>query len=137
VFNLQGEVLYTTKGFKDAKPTANTQYDYTMHSIQIPVLFKFNLPIPAVSPSAYIGPAIAFTTKAEFEDQDGDTVDVKDDMESQVWSLILGVDVTLMNKLIVDLRYDMDLDALNKQALVDYDKDIKGRTITMMVGFQF
>jgi hypothetical protein len=137
VFNLQGELLYTTKGFDNAKTPDNTPYDYSLHAIQIPVLLKFKLPIPAVAPSLYAGPALAFTTKAEVTGADGQTQDVKDETKSTVWSLVLGVDVTLFDKLIVDVRYDMDLNSLSKDALTDYDEDIKGRTITVMAGVAF
>ena len=119
-----------------AKSPDATEYDYSQHNIQIPVLLKFKLPIPAVSPSLYAGPSVAFVTKAEVK-SGGETTDVKDSVDSPIWSLILGVDVTLFDKLIVDLRYDMDLNALNKEALIDVDKDVKGRTITAMVGVAF
>jgi hypothetical protein len=137
IFNLQGELLYTTKGFDNAVSPDNERYDYSLHAIEIPVLLKINVPIPAVSPSAYIGPAISFVTKAEVTTGDDQTVDVKDDTESPVWSLIIGVDVTLFDFLILDARYDMDLNALNKDALLAYDEDIKGRTITVMAGIAF
>jgi len=136
-FNLQVEALYTTKGFTEGTLTSDQEFDFSLHAIQIPILAKFKLPIPAVAPSAYVGPAIAFTTKAEYETDDGETVDVKDETESTVWSLIVGIDLTLVDRLILDFRYDMGLSALNKEAFANLDKDIEDRTFTVMAGFQF
>ena len=137
VINLQGELLYTTKGFNDATDVNGDKFDVSVHAIQIPILLKFNLPIPAVTPSAYIGPALSFTTKAEQKDADGNTVDVKDNVESSVWSLVLGIDRTLMDMLIIDARYDMGLSSLSKDAFTAIGEDVKGRTITVMVGIGF
>ena len=134
IFNLQGELLYSTKGFNDAT-IEGAKTSLSVHTIQIPALLKFKLPIPAVAPSAYIGPALSFTTKAEATDADGETFDVKDDLESSIWSLILGIDVTLMDRFIIDARYDMGLSSLSKDS--SEIGDVKGRTITVMVGIQF
>ena len=135
IINLQGELLYTTKGFQDATDADGDKFDVSVHAIQIPVLLKFNLPIPAVTPSAYIGPALSFINKAERKDAGGNTTDVKGEFENSVWSLVLGVDLTLMDMLIIDARYDMGLSSLNKDS--SDIGDIKGRTITVMVGMQF
>jgi opacity protein-like surface antigen len=135
--NFQIEGLYSTKGFKEGKPTGTTQLDYNMACLQFPVLMKLSLPIPAVTPSVYAGPALSFVTKAEFEDGDGNVTDVKDDTESSYWSVIVGADLTLMGSLIVDVRYDIGLNALNKDSFTNLDKDIKDRTFTVMAGFAF
>jgi hypothetical protein len=136
VFNLQGELLYSQKGFNDAGFTGDETADVSVGTIQVPVLFKFGLPIPAVSPSLYAGPALSFTTSATAKTAAGDE-DVKDLFESSVWSLILGADLTLGGKLIVDLRYDMGLSNIGTNALTDVGSDVKGRTFTAMVGFAF
>ena len=136
VFNLQGELLYSQKGFNDAGFTGDETADVSVGTIQIPVLLKFALPIPAVSPSLYAGPALSFTTSATAKTATGDE-DVKDFFESSVWSLVVGADVTLAGKLIVDLRYDMDLSSISTDALTNVGSDVKGRTFTVMVGFAF
>lgn len=135
--HLQVEALYTTKGCKEGTLTGNTKFDYSLHAIQIPVLAKFKLPIPAVAPSIYAGPAIAFTVKSEYEDSLGNTVDIKDDTESSVWSVVFGFDLTLVDRLILDFRYDLGLSAVSKSAFTDLGKDIKDRTLTVMAGVQF
>jgi hypothetical protein len=136
VFNLQGELLYSQKGFNDAGVSADGKADVSLSTIQIPILAKFGLPIPAVSPSIYVGPAISFTTSATAKVAEGDE-DVKDLFESSTWSLILGVDVMLAGRLIIDVRYDMDLSSLSKDAFTEIDEDVKGRTFTVMAGIKF
>jgi hypothetical protein len=139
--NLQGEILYTTKGFTEGTLTGASQTDFRMHDLQIPVLMKFSLPIPAVTPSLYLGPALNFRLKGEIKDAEGDWVDVKDELKSTSWSLIMGLDVRLIGTLILDFRYDLGLSAINDTSLGDnlteLDKDIKDRTLTAMLGVRF
>lgn len=139
--NLQGEVLYTTKGFTEGTLTSHREFDFRMHDLQIPVLAKVSLPLPAVAPSLYAGPALSFRLKGELQDDAGDWVDVKDDLKSTTWSLIVGLDLTLLGTLVVDFRYDLGLSAINDTSLGDnlteLGKDIKDRTLTAMVGVKF
>jgi opacity protein-like surface antigen len=139
--NLQGEVLYTTKGFTEGTLTSASEIDFRMHDLQIPVLMKVSLPIPAVTPSLYVGPALSFRVKGEMKSDESDWVDVKDDLKSTSWSLIMGLDVKLFSTLIVDFRYDLGLSAINDTSLGDnlteLGKDIKDRTLTAMVGVAF
>ncbi len=138
VINLQGELLYSQKGFNDAGfvGDADDTADVSVGTIQVPVLFKFSLPIPAVSPSIYVGPAVSFTTSATAKAASGEE-DVKDLFESTAWSAILGVDLTLMDRFIIDVRYDMGLSNLGTNALTDLSSDVKGRTFTVMLGIGF
>ncbi len=138
---LQGEVLYTTKGFKEGTMTSREEFDFRMHDIQVPVLVKVPLPIPAVSPSLYVGPALSVRVKGEVQDEDGDWVDIKDDLKSTSWSLVFGADLTIMRTVVLDFRYDLGLSALSDTPLAanvtDVGKDIKDRTFTVMAGVRF
>jgi hypothetical protein len=136
IFNLQGELLYSQKGFNDAGVSSDDKADVSVSTIQIPVLVKFALPIPAVSPSLYLGPAVSFTTSATAKAAEGDE-DIKDLLESSTWSLIIGLDVKLGGRFIVDARYDMGLSSLSKDAFTDLNQDVKGRTLTLMLGYAF
>jgi len=139
--NLQGEVLYSTKGFTKGSFAADDAFDLRKHVLQIPLLAKVALPLPAITPSLYAGPALNFLLKGEIKGDSGDWVDVKDDLKSTSWSLILGLDVKLFETLIVDLRYDLGLSAINDTSLGDnlteVGKDMKDRTLTAMVGVAF
>ncbi|HYF03771.1 MAG TPA: porin family protein [Patescibacteria group bacterium] len=66
-FSVQGEVLYTQKGRKRVfNPTTSfgsidAMSTLTLNYLEIPVLAKFNIPLPApVTPNLYIGPAVSF-----------------------------------------------------------------------------
>ncbi len=150
IMHIQAEVLYTNKGFKEGSLHSTDRLDYRNRVIQIPVVAKMSLPIPMVSPSIYAGPSVSIPVKTEIKDRSGEWVDIKDNTKSTIWSLVLGVDVKLMNSLILDLRYDIGLTSVNDRAVgdilqdigdefstyEDYD-DIKDRTFTAMVGWSF
>lgn len=142
LIHIQGEVLYTQKGFEQGTLTSAHKFDYRSDFIEIPVVLKFGLPIPAVTPSIYIGPALSFAVKNQVKESDnGEWEDVSEYAESSVWSLVMGVDVTLLDWLMVDLRYDFGLTAIQKTSiaenLTDLDEDIKDRTLSLMVGIRF
>ncbi len=138
--SLQGEVLYTVKGFSEGTLLGATEIDYREHFIEIPVLAKFSLPLPAISPSVYAGPAVSFPVKGEFKMGDDDWQDVEEDAEGMVWSVVIGADVTLMDRLMLDVRYDWGLSSIRKSDFGDVDnpeKEIKDRTVSLMVGYKF
>ena len=67
LLHLQGELLYTSrKSELGAFSTASYNVETRTHYIQIPVLVKFGLPLPAVSPSVYAGPAVAVVVDDDF-----------------------------------------------------------------------
>jgi hypothetical protein len=151
LLHLQAELLYTgRKSELGAFSTFSYNVETNTHYLQVPVLVKFGLPIPAVTPSVYAGPAAALPIKSEMTDRSGDWVDVNDFNNDLVWSLILGADVKLFNKLIVDIRYDIAVTDLNDIPVGDiledindefrdgeHYRDLKDRTFSVMVGFQF
>jgi len=151
LLHLQAELLYTGRESKlGALNTAVYDVDVRNHYIQIPVLVKFGLPIPAVAPSVYAGPAVAFPIKSEMTTAQGDWVDVKDYNKSAVWSLSIGADIKLLETIIVDIRYDIALSSLNDVPVgdilddindefteADQYRDLKDRTFSVMAGFEF
>lgn len=151
LLHLQAELLYTSrKSELGAVSPSSYNVETNMHYLQVPVLVKFGLPLPMVSPSVYAGPAAAIPIKSEMTDRGGDWVDVNDFNQDLVWSLILGADLKLFDKLIVDIRYDFGvtdvneipvgdiLDDINDEfADADEYRDLKDRTFTVMAGFQF
>ncbi len=151
LLHLQAELLYTSrKSELGAVNPSDYNIEIRNHYIQVPVMVKFGLPIPLVSPSVYAGPAVAFPIKSEFTDRGGDWVDVNDYNKDMVWSVVLGADVLLLDKLIVDIRYDIAVTSLNdipvgdilddiNDEFADAEKyrDLKDRTFSLMVGFAF
>ncbi|MEZ4388958.1 MAG: porin family protein [Candidatus Krumholzibacteriia bacterium] len=151
LLHLQAELLYTSrKSELGALNPSDYNVEVRNHYLQVPVVIKFGLPIPMVSPSVYAGPAVALPIKSEFTDRGGDWVDVKDYNKDLVWSVVLGADVKLFDKLIVDIRYDIAVTALNDVPVGDIlddindeftdaerYRDLKDRTFSVMAGFQF
>jgi len=151
LLHLQAELLYTSRKSELGAFSVNSyNVETNTHYLQVPVLVKFGLPLPLVSPSIYAGPAAALPIKSEMTDRDGDWVDVNEYNQDLVWSLILGADLTLFDKLIVDIRYDFGVTDLNdipvgdilddiNDEFTDADeyRDLKDRTFTVMAGFKF
>lgn len=151
LLHLQGEALYSVRQ-SELGPANPNAYDVEVENtyLQVPVLVKLGLPLPAVAPSVYAGPAVALPIDSRMTDTEGDWVDVDDFSKDLVWSLVLGADVKLLDLLIVDVRYDIALTELNDrpvgEVLDDIDdeftetesyRDIKDRTFTVMVGVEF
>jgi opacity protein-like surface antigen len=134
--NLQGELLYSVKGFKEGVLDEDGAFDYRERFIQIPILAKIPIPMIAVTPSIYAGPAISFPLKGEISIGDS-WQEIEEDAESGVWSLIVGADMVLANGLLLDLRYDMGLSSVRDVEIGDVTKEMKDRTISVMAGFKF
>ena len=134
--NLQGELLYSVKGFKEGRVGEDAPFDYRERFIQIPILAKIPFPMIAVTPSIYAGPAISFPLKGEISIGDS-WQELEEDAESGVWSLIIGADMVLANSLLLDLRYDMGLSGIRDAEIGDVTKEMKDRTISVMAGFRF
>lgn len=145
IVHLQPEVLYTSKGFDGGElTTANHQLDYRSAWLEVPVLVVFSVPTPAVSPRAFIGPAISIPLTSEVRFDDRGWHDIANDTKS-TWSLILGVGVTV-GRLGVEARYDFGLTEINDRPLGDlvdslgddlHGKDLKDRTISVLASFGF
>jgi hypothetical protein len=151
LLHLQAEALYSVRQ-SELGPANPNAYDVEVEStyLQVPVLVKLGLPLPAVAPSVYAGPAVAFPIDAKMTDAAGEWVDLDDFSKETVWSVVVGVDVKLLDLLIVDLRYDIGLTELNERPVGDVlddindeftetesYRDIKDRTFTVMVGLEF
>lgn len=151
---LQGEVLYSQKGYKideaDYKETGRFSY------IEIPVIFKYMIQMQsAVTPNLYAGIAPAFLLSAEEEWEytgsigailgDSNTDDVKDYSNSFDFGLVFGggLDFAVGNGVIAfDVRYDLGLmKVYDFSNLEGYDgnehPDIKNQAFTIMAGYGF
>lgn len=107
------------------------------------MLLVFALPVPAVSPRIYAGPAFNIPLKSEVK-LDSDWTDIKSDTRN-TWSLVMGAGVKVM-KIGVDLRYDIGLTAFNDRPVgevlddaldeingAEQYEDIKERTFSVTV----
>ena len=109
--------------------------------LEIPLLLKMELPLPALAPYLYAGPCMAILLKAETRNTavSDDWVDVKDDMKSSEWSLAIGGGVRVL-KFHADVRYTMGLTELLEQdttaPATAVLNDSKTRNVSFYVGYQ-
>lgn len=147
LLHLQVEGLISQQGFKAGVLEDNYfgqgHLEFRNTVVQIPALVVIALPIPAVSPRVFAGPAFNIPIKSDVK-LDNDWIDIKGDTRN-TWSLVMGVGVKAMG-LGVDLRYDIAMSALNDRPLGailddafdevtatnDYE-DIKERTFSLTI----
>lgn len=135
-FSFAPEVLFSQKGSKGEMEFLGDDYTASLNvtQLQVPMLFKANFSGSSVRPFVVVGPAFGFTTSAnsklELNGEDFDEEDIKDDVESVEFSLVFGGGVRFGNAS-VEARYDMGLNDLDKQDLVEG----KTRTFSILFGF--
>jgi len=145
MFAIQPEVLYSQKGIKveDVGATAKFKLDY----IEVPVLFKVNIPIEGskVRPSVYAGPAVALKASCKVSgslggvsvDVDCDDPSIDVPVKSTDFGVAFGGGIAFDvggAEVGVDVRYTLGLSKVSD----DPDPfDIKNRVISIMgtVGF--
>lgn len=128
--NIQPELLYSQKGFKEEElgVTITGSYDY----LEIPVLLKFPFG-KIIVPSVYFGPSFGMLMNAEWE-AGGIGVDWKDYTESSDLGFVFGVDLKTPAKLTLDARYTMGLKTISKEIL-GVTPEWKNSVISLMVGY--
>ncbi|MCB5224599.1 MAG: porin family protein [Candidatus Cloacimonadaceae bacterium] len=109
-FMVQPEILYTQKGYKY---TLLSDHTVGMDYVEVPVLLKYNIHVakglqlqPTVAP--YVGYAVIAKDKSKNTD-----LDLMDRINKIDYGVDLGVDVQLLNQVLVGARY--------KIGLADYD----------------
>lgn len=126
-FSIQPEILYSEQGAKDDSDddeVVRTNY------ISLPVMAKFYI-IDALS--IEVGPQFGFLLTAEVED-DGDTIDLKDNTKSTDVGFAVGLGYKLDSGLNFGLRYFSGSDIND----VDGDSDkISNRVFQISVGYFF
>lgn len=141
---LQIEGLYSIKGAKGTYrgSVSSSQWETRLTYLEIPVLLRFEMPSPAVTPYLFGGGSVAYLLSAEQKnkviDSDWQEFDIKDDLKSADYSLVVGAGIEIL-KFTVEGRYTHGLaDPLdprdNSQILMN---EAKNRTWSVMVGFAF
>ena len=133
---LQLEVFYTQKGSKlneTGEPTATFKADY----IEIPLLLQVGLPLGALKPHIYAGPAIAFNVNCKIGlegSAEGNCAEPTFDTEikSTDFSGIIGIGINI-SRFLIAVQYDHGFDNL----LVDDTSptEVNNRTWTLLAGF--
>lgn len=144
---LQVEALYSVKGaeghYRERGGSLATQpWETRLKYLEFPVLARYEMPTPVLKPYFYGGAGMAFLLSADQKNRvtnsDWEEVDIKDDLKTADFSLLVGVGVELMG-FTVEGRYTHGLtDPLdpqdNSQILMN---EAKNRTWAVMVGFDF
>jgi hypothetical protein len=129
LFAFQPEVLFSQQGAKveDGSDEGKIKLDF----LQVPLLARFKL--GSNSPAhLLVGPSFGFRTKAEVE-SNGETEDIKDDVERMDVGLVTGVAVNA-GPAVVDARYTWGLRNLDKS---DDPGNVKSRVFSVSVGIRF
>lgn len=150
-FSVQPEILYVRKGgegrysgkmgFDDFSSTEVLKLDY----IEIPVLLKFNIPVPApVTPSVFAGPTYSYLVGSEKtvalvwgSQTDNSTFKPMSDLEKNDFGVAFGagLDVNLLAmKLALDARYTLGLKDIKE---TEMQRTIKNRAWMIMLGVAF
>lgn len=137
MFAIQPEAYYTMKGATEKMDFSGTTVDltYTLDYIEIPVLFKFLIPIQGsgVRPAIFAGPFLGINTtakvKAEFDgqSQEEDLTDTKSTEFGLQFGGGIGFPVG-KGELGVDLRYILGLSTIDDSA---DEADVKNNVINI------
>ncbi len=143
MFAIQPEAYYTMKGATDKMDFQGTTVDltYTLDYIEIPVLFKFLIPIQGsgVKPAIFAGPFLGINTtakvKAEFDGQSQE--DDLTDTKSTEFGLQFGGGIGFpvgKGELGVDIRYILGLSTIDDSA---DEADVKNNVININLYYGF
>ncbi|MEM9649530.1 MAG: porin family protein [Bacteroidota bacterium] len=126
-FSIQPELLFSAQGTKDESDDDET---VRLNYLNLPILAKFYV---AENLSLEAGPQIGILLKAEVED-DGETIDIKDNTKSTDLGIAFGLGYKLDNGLNFGARYTLGSDIND----VDGDPDkFTNRVFQLFVGYFF
>lgn len=114
-FNIQGEILYSIKGYKFSSTAVNSEGTVSFKYVSIPLLGKFY----ADKRLAFLlGPEFSFLTGAVSK-FDNSNHDVADNFKSFDLAVDAGIQYYIAKKFGVDLRYSYGFDILSDVILTD------------------
>jgi hypothetical protein len=135
IFAIQPEILFSMKGA--SFDTLSTSVSWSLNYIEIPFLFKVNLPTEGkMKPSLYAGPALGILMSAKYED-----LDIKDDIKSTDIGILAGAAIGYQMEngslLSLELRYEVGMTSFDKAVAPATEADIMNSAISVMVGYGF
>ncbi|NQT25449.1 PorT family protein [candidate division KSB1 bacterium] len=156
---LRPEVLYCQKGVKyegSGTETVNMGYGYTVDYeydgtidvsltyLEIPVLFQYDIASSGnMKPFVFAGPYLAFNMGAKMKmdmkvtamghtETESESEDMKDDVKSMDYGLVVGVGAKVTDKIHIDARYSMGMTSIDDTS---DDLDLKNTVIAVTAGF--
>lgn len=140
-FSVQPEVIYSEQGttFKSDFAGVSAESDLRTQYLNVPILAKVYV---ANGFNIQAGPQIGFLTGAEMQMDGMDDIDVKDELKSTDFGLLLGAGYKLPMGLTIDARYNLGLSNTfdgDADAFEDLgsDQDWKNGVFQIGLGFQF
>ncbi len=137
IFTLQLEGLYTMKGVNMDYTEIDVTYSekLTANYIEIPLLLKFRIPTPGISPFVFAGPSVGFKL-SEKASVDGETIN-ETIFKNNDYGAIFGGGVDFGRHFQIDVRYSMGLQKVIDVAEGSTPLDIKNGVWSATIGIAF
>jgi hypothetical protein len=139
VFTLQLEGLYTMKGVDSTYTDIDTTYSDKIYAnyIEIPLLFKFRIPTPMVSPFVFAGPAVGFKL-SEKVTENGENIPLDQALfKNNDYGAIFGGGLNIGSHFQMDVRYSMGLQKVIATVEGETPLDIKNGVWSATIGIAF
>jgi len=145
---LEIDLMYLPKGVRYKGSDSGTTFDIKakMTQISVPILLKFNLPVPGVSPYILGGGEIAYVLEAKYDyefssggESEKGSEDMKEDVNKMDYGLVLGGGLGFPlggMKLIAEIRYHLGFANLVKDPEPG-DPAVKSNMLLILAGFKF
>lgn len=139
IFTLQLEVLYTMKGSNMTYTDIDTTYVEKLYGnyIEIPLLFKFRIPTPLVSPFVFAGPAVGFKLSEKLTENGTDVPLDQALLKNNDYGAIFGGGVNIGSHFQLDVRYSMGLQKVIATIEGETALDIKNGVWSATIGIAF
>jgi hypothetical protein len=139
VFTLQLEGLYTMKGVDSTYTDLDTTYSDKIYAnyVEIPLLFKFRIPTPMVSPFVFAGPAVGFKL-SEKVTENGENIPLDQALfKNNDYGAIFGGGLNIGSHFQLDVRYSMGLQKVISTVEGETPIDIKNGVWSATIGIAF
>jgi hypothetical protein len=139
VFTFQLEGLYTMKGATENYTDSGISYVDKLYAnyVEIPLLFKFRIPTPLISPFIFVGPSIGFKLDEKVTVNGQDTSLTQALFKNLDYGAIFGAGINIGHHFQIDVRYSMGLAKVINTVDGDTPLDIKNGVWSAMLGIAF
>jgi hypothetical protein len=141
VFTLQLEGLYTMKGVDSTYVDTDTSTTYNdklfANYIEIPLLFKFRIPTPLVSPFIFAGPSVGFKLNEKVVENGQDVPLTQALFKNNDYGAIFGGGLNIGSHFQIDVRYSMGMDKIIATVDGGTPLDIKNGVWSGTIGIAF
>ncbi len=121
LLSVQPEILYSVKGYTTELsypslgiPTT-TKGTVKLNYLEVPVLFKYSLPVPLLKPNVFVGPSVGILLSAhgtiETTGQPTQESDLKSSYKSTDWGAVFGAGASVF-AINLNVRYTLGLTKL-------------------------